>query len=104
MPPGASLIHLSSMPPPRLFCLALLTCLIPACVLGSERTSGCRDDHPQDCGEGWVCRGGVCIRPTTPLSPALDAPDGSEGVTDGSIGGDGGDAAGDEVRDAGGQD
>lgn len=61
------------MPPPRTLLLMVLSSLASACVLGSEPDPGCREDHPQDCGPGWSCRGGVCVRPTTPLSPPQDA-------------------------------
>lgn len=60
-----------------------LAWLNTGCVLGSEQMPGCRQDRPEDCSPGWVCRSGVCFRPTTTLSPspladsgdASDAPD-----------------------------
>ncbi len=57
--------------------------LLPACVLGSEPTPGCRTDHASDCDQGYTCRGGVCVRPTTPLSPPADAAD-HDGAQDGA--------------------
>ncbi|PKN49146.1 MAG: hypothetical protein CVU63_02965 [Deltaproteobacteria bacterium HGW-Deltaproteobacteria-20] len=57
------------------FVVLIVSGLLPACVLGSEPTPGCRPDHASDCDQGWTCRGGVCVRPTTPLSPPADAAD-----------------------------
>ncbi len=74
----------------RSLALAFALGLVPCCVLGSETTPGCRKDHPEDCGQGWACRGGVCVRPTTPLSPPADA----------SADSDAGDAASDVLEDA----
>jgi len=56
-----------------LVALAVPFALASGCVLGSEQAPGCRNDHPEDCPRSWVCRGGVCLRPTTSLSPASDA-------------------------------
>lgn len=79
--------------------LALLPSLMTACVLGSESDPGCRDSHPEDCENGWSCRGGVCVRSTTTLSPPADAAtDGANALIDGPTeeheegGDDGGDA------------
>ena len=58
-------------------CVAILAAsgLLGACTLGSERTPGCRPGHPDDCGKDWACRGGLCVRSTTPSSPQPeDAP------------------------------
>jgi hypothetical protein len=53
--------------------LVLGLALTSACSLHSESPPpGCRPDHPDDCDEGWSCRSGVCVRPTTPLSPPAD--------------------------------
>lgn len=53
--------------------LLLGLALIPACSLQPESPPpGCRPDHPADCDDGWSCRAGVCVRPTTPLSPPTD--------------------------------
>ena len=59
--------------------LLLAPCLLGACTLGSERTPGCRPDHPDDCGKDWACRGGLCVRSTTPSSPQ---PEDAPGATD----------------------
>jgi hypothetical protein len=52
----------------------------PGCVLGSEQDPGCRANHPEDCGSGYVCRAGACLRFSTEAGPAggdarSDAPD-----------------------------
>lgn len=48
---------------------ALLGALpIAGCVMGGDDPPGCRTDHPEDCDDGWSCRSGVCVRPTTPLT------------------------------------
>lgn len=48
---------------------ALLALLGAGCTFGGEDPPGCRADHPEDCGQGWTCRAGVCFQPTTALSP-----------------------------------
>jgi len=47
--------------------------MLSACALGDEPTPGCRSDHPDDCDQGWSCREGMCVRNTTPSSPAPDS-------------------------------
>jgi len=47
---------------------ASLSCLLTGCVLGSDKAPGCRVDHPGDCAEGWSCKAGLCVRPTTGLT------------------------------------
>ncbi|MBI5536601.1 MAG: hypothetical protein HY898_28025 [Deltaproteobacteria bacterium] len=65
--------------------VALLLCALPGCSLRADQSPGCRLDHPEDCDPGWSCRSGVCMRPTTTLTPpdasaSGDASDASDGV------------------------
>jgi hypothetical protein len=53
----------------------LVSCIASGCMLGSERSPGCRADHAQDCESGWSCRDGVCFRPTTAMSSADAQPE-----------------------------
>ncbi|HQP34891.1 MAG TPA: hypothetical protein PLI95_06925 [Polyangiaceae bacterium] len=41
---------------------------LTACSFGASDPPGCRTDHPEDCDDGWTCRAGACVHPTTTLS------------------------------------
>jgi hypothetical protein len=66
-----------------LLLLFALTGLNSGCVLGSEQAPGCRLEHPGDCPSGWSCRSGVCLRPTTSLSPSAAEAGDAPGVAEG---------------------
>lgn len=72
----------------RLFAAIAVFFVAPAlvggasCALGEEEEPGCRADA--ECPEGFLCRGGACLRITTPLSPPNDP----GAVNDGGDGGD----------------
>jgi hypothetical protein len=81
-----------------LIAAAAACCSLAGCVLGAEQAPGCRLDHPEDCQEGWSCRAGLCVRPTTTLSTPEAGADGA--VEASAEGGDAADATSEQQDSA----
>lgn len=43
-----------------------------ACERGDASRESCDPSVPESCAAGWACRGGVCVRFSTPVEPPSD--------------------------------